>query len=159
MLLTLMVQLGSTPHSLRLPNSVNSLTATTRVAITDVPISNLAARNSSPTFIGHATAFTATVGSGSNVVYLWDFGDGSATASGMIVTHTYGAVGVYTTSITATNSLSSLATTTRVTIADVPISNLAAYNSGPTILGHATTFTATVGSGLECRVSMEFRRW
>jgi PKD repeat protein len=104
-------------------NSMSNITATTRVTITEVPISNLAAYNSSPTALGISTAFTATVGSGSNVVYLWNFGDGSATASGVNVTHTYGAVGVYTASITATNSVSSLAMTTPVVIATRPIAN------------------------------------
>jgi len=56
-------------------------------------------------------------------VYLWDFGDDSAAASGVNVTHTYGAIGVYTASITAMNSVSSLAMTTPVVIATRPIAN------------------------------------
>jgi len=127
-------------------NSVNSITATTQVTI-DVPISNLAAYNNSPTFIGHATAFTATVGSGSNVVYHWNFGDNSVAANGAIASHTYATVGVYSASVTATNGVSSFTATTRVMITDMVISDLVASNSSPMALGISTAFTATVGNG------------
>jgi PKD repeat protein len=58
---------------------------------------------------------SATVQSGTNVSYTWDFGDGE-TGSGQIVTHTYPHAGIFTASVTATNPVSSLSTTTQVDI-------------------------------------------
>jgi PKD repeat protein len=82
------------------------------------------------------------VASGTNIAYAWNFGDGQ-TASGNAINHTYGAVGVYTAVVTASNNVSTLTATTRVTITDATITNLSAINSSPTGLGNMTYFTAT----------------
>ena len=82
------------------------------LTIVDEPISGLSAR-SSTTVLGETTTFTATVGSGSNVIYSWSFGDGT-TSSGQLATHTYGTLGTYTAVVTATNSVSSAVAQTRV---------------------------------------------
>jgi PKD repeat protein len=97
-------------------NSVNALTATTAVTITDVPIEGLVAANDSPTPLGHPTAFSATVTAGSNLTYTWDLGDGTL-AGGPVVTHTYPAAGMYTCLVTASNSAGSLTATAPVTVA------------------------------------------
>ena len=75
-------------------------TAPDQVIITvgDVPISGLSASNSSPTTLGHITAFTATA-TGSNTTYVWALGDG-ATASGSTASHGYSIAGVYTAVVT-----------------------------------------------------------
>ena len=115
----------------------------------DVPIAGLAAGNDSPTVPGTATTFTATVSAGTNVSYAWDFGD-EETGSGTPVTHTYGAVGTYTATVTATNSVNVVTDTTGVIIADVPISGLSASNDGPTELASITSLSAvnTAGSNV-----------
>jgi PKD repeat protein len=95
-------------------NSVSTITATTTVTVDD-SISGLAASNSSPTVLGGSTAFTATVVSGTNVLYTWDFGDGN-TGTGATANHSYLAAGVYTAVVTATNSISVLVAHTVVTI-------------------------------------------
>jgi uncharacterized repeat protein (TIGR01451 family) len=83
----------------------------------DEVISGLAAFNDSPTGFGTLTTLTATVGAGSRVAYTWAFGDASPPlAGGRLVTHTYQAVITYTATVTATNSVGSLATTTTVVI-------------------------------------------
>lgn len=98
-------------------NSAGSLSITTPVTITNVPISNLSAANDSPTYLGRATSFTATISSGSNVSYTWNFGDGTPTVGGAAtVSHTYGLVGNYTAIVTATNSAGSLSASTPVTV-------------------------------------------
>ncbi|HSD82486.1 MAG TPA: PKD domain-containing protein, partial [Anaerolineae bacterium] len=88
------------------------------------------------------TAFTATLGSGSNVGYQWNFGDGmlgnSATTS-----HVYPALGNYTATVTATNGVSNVVATTLVTIVDQPMTTLSATSSSPTLLGNVSFFTAT----------------
>jgi PKD repeat protein len=110
------------------------------------PISGLSATNNSPTVLGQATTFTATVSAGNGVSYAWNFGD-QTTDSGQVVTHTYAAIGSYTAVVTATNSLGSLTATTAVTVTDAPISGLTASNDGPTLLGSSTTLSANVATG------------
>jgi uncharacterized repeat protein (TIGR01451 family) len=100
-------------------NSVSELTATTIITITDVPITGLAATNDSPTTLGSPTTLTATITDGSNVTYVWAFGDGTG-GSGALVTHTYPATGTYTAIVTASNSAGQLTTTTLVTIVEAP---------------------------------------
>jgi hypothetical protein len=84
-------------------------------SVSDVPITGLMAVNSSPTRLMVATFFTATINTGSNVTYQWNFGDGHL-ASGATVSYTYPFSGTYTAIVTATNGVASLSTTTRVTI-------------------------------------------
>jgi CSLREA domain-containing protein/uncharacterized repeat protein (TIGR01451 family) len=96
-------------------NPVSTLTATTVVTITDAPITGLSASNNSPTPAGSPTTLMATVTSGTNINYTWNFGDGT-TGSGANTSHVYPDVGVYTAVVTATNSVSTVAATTLVTI-------------------------------------------
>lgn len=98
-------------------NELGTLTATTQVTIT-ASIEGLSAVNDSPTELGQPTTLTATVNSGTEVSYAWAFGDGE-TGSGAVVTHTYPTAGRYTTVVTATDGLSLLTTTSRVTITAV----------------------------------------
>ena len=132
-------------------NSVNIVTATTAITITDIPIAGLTASNSSPTELGQATALTATISAGSNVTYTWHLGDGTL-ASGPLVDHTYAEAGVYTAVVTASNSVNVLTATTQITVTavappDIPISGLVISSSAPTQLGDVTYFTATVATG------------
>jgi hypothetical protein len=72
---------------------------------TDEPVAGLAVVNNSPTKLGQATIFTATITAGMNVLYGWDFGDGQTVSLGpwAVISHTYPAAGVYTVVISATN--------------------------------------------------------
>jgi PKD repeat protein len=96
-------------------NSVGYETTTNTVIITDIPINGLASVNDSPMQLGITTTLTATVESGSNVVYAWNFGDGS-TGEGNIAAHVYTEAGIYTATVTASNGVGSLSTETIVTI-------------------------------------------
>jgi len=120
--------------------------ASTTITFTEVPIAGLVASNDSPTELGSATAITATITAGSNVTYIWAFGDGNI-GSGAVVTYTYPDVGGYTAIVTASNSVGVVTDTTAVTITDVPIAGLDAVNDSPTELGSATTITATITAG------------
>ncbi|MCB8946247.1 MAG: PKD domain-containing protein [Ardenticatenaceae bacterium] len=113
---------------------------------TDIPIAGLTAVNNSPTTLGTTTLLTATISSGTNVNYAWNFGDGT-TGSGANPAHVYPDLGVYTAVVTASNSLNSMAATTVVTITDVAIGELTAVNNSPTALGTTTLLTATMSSG------------
>lgn len=116
-------------------------------AFATTPITGLVAINDSPTRLGDATMFIATVEAGDQVSYRWDFGDGSALGTYQAVTHTYQAVGIYTAIVTASNSLSTLTATTIVTVYVTPIAGLAAINSSPTALGQPTALMATISAG------------
>lgn len=83
--------------------------------VQDAPIEGLTAGNDAPRMIDEPVSFEATVSHGSNVVYLWDFGDGT-TGEGRVVQHVYAASGDYTAKVTATNSVSMLESTTAVTV-------------------------------------------
>ena len=96
-------------------NQNGSVMDTHVITITDVPISGLVASNDSPTLLGSATTLSATVTAGSNIIYSWDFGDGES-GGGAVVTHTYPAAGIYTATVTATNSANTLTVDTIVTI-------------------------------------------
>ena len=126
-------------------DSGSVVTDTLDVTVTDLPISGLLAANDSPTMLGETTTLTASVESGTSVVYTWDLGD-ETSAEGAVVEHVYPAGGDYTAVVTATNSLGSEVATTTVTI-DTPGIGLGAINDSPTVLGLTTTLTATAESG------------
>jgi len=136
-------------------NLFGAVSATSPVVITDAPVSGLSAANDSPTTLGQPTAFTATITGGGNVSYAWAFGDGTS-GSGANTTHTYGAVGVYTAIVTASNGVNSLTATTPVTITDVPVAGLSATNDSPTALGQPTAFAATVTGGSNVSYAWDF---
>ncbi len=100
-------------------NSTDWAITDTEVTITDnVPIVLLWATNDGPTPLGKGTNLAATAVNGSNVVYDWDFGDGSPPDldAGPEVNHVYPGVGSYTAVVTAFNSTSLFTTTTVVEV-------------------------------------------
>lgn len=99
-------------------NDAGVITATTTVVV-DEPITGLSATNDSPTQLGSPTTLTATITTGSNVVYTWTLGDGTS-GYGAVLTHTYPAQGTYLAVVTATNSLSILTATTTISITNDP---------------------------------------
>jgi uncharacterized repeat protein (TIGR01451 family) len=124
------------------------------ITIGDVPIAGLSATNSAPTRLGNATAFTASISGGSNVVYEWAFGDGTS-GSGAAASHTYPSVGAYTTTVTATNAAGTQMATTVVAIIDRAIADLAIRHDAPTLLGGTTALTASVSTGSNVVYSWE----
>lgn len=117
----------------------------TTLAVTE-PIAGLAAFNNGPMMLGGGTRLWATIAQGTGVNYAWSFGDGSVGA-GMVITHTYGAVGAYNAIVTAINSFGSASARTTVTITDVPIQGLALVSDSPVRIGQAVHLTATVTAG------------
>ena len=96
-------------------NNLNVRTSSTVASIADDPIMGLAVFNDSPTLFSSVTTLSATITAGSNVSYFWGFGDGLS-GSGRLVTHTYPAIGIYTAVLTASNSVSTWAVSTTVSI-------------------------------------------
>ena len=107
----------------------------------EIPVTGLSADNSSPTTLGQTTTLTATVMSGENVLYNWDFGDGQG-GSGPVVNHTYPDARLYSAVVTASNSVSVDTAETIVAIeADVSIAK-----SGPALVAaeRPITYTLTI---------------
>lgn len=117
-------------------------------------ISGLTAANDGPTILGFPTQLTATITSGNDVTYEWDFGDGN-NGSGPTVSHTYTAAGIYTAEVTASNAISQEQATTVVKI-DAPITGLTAANDGPTLLGAPTQLTAAITGGSDVTYEWDF---
>jgi PKD repeat protein len=133
-------------------NPINTLTATTRVTVTEAPIAGLAAVNDSPTALGAPTTLTATVVAGTDVTYSWALGDGLLVSGPSSFTHTYPLPGRYTATVTATNAVSWQTAATAVVV-EVPVAGLAVGNDSPTALGAPTTLTATVAAGTDVTYS------
>lgn len=88
------------------------------VTVGDTPITNLVITHNGPIIVGETVNYTATA-TGSNIVYQWNFGDG-ATGSGRTPSHTYGASGVYTAIVTATNGAGSATATALIGVGSLP---------------------------------------
>ncbi|MCB9156631.1 MAG: PKD domain-containing protein [Caldilineaceae bacterium] len=85
-------------------NSVSQVLATTNVVINVPPITNLQVVSDSPSVLGVPTNFSASIGTGINVKFKWNFGDGQE-AEGQNVSHLYSKMGKYTVSVTAYSDL------------------------------------------------------
>jgi len=98
---------GSYTATVTATNTVNSTSASTLVEIipSSIPISGISADNDSPTVLGDITQLTASIASGSDVEYVWDFGDG-ASGFGALVAHLYPTTGTYTATVSAANAVS-----------------------------------------------------
>jgi Tol biopolymer transport system component len=108
---------GSQVLTVTASNLYGLITDTHTISITDVSVSGSVAVNDSPTELGSATTLSATISAGTNVSYIWDFGD-EAFGSGEVITHTYPITGVFTATVTASNSANTLTATTVVTVTE-----------------------------------------
>ncbi len=137
-------------------NAVSQSTATTTVQIDEIinPIGGLTAANDGPTIFGTPTQLTATITSGTNVTYNWDFGD-SSYGTGAFISHQYANPGSYTAEVTAANTINQESATTTVVVEEA-ISGLVASNNGPTILGSTTQLTAIISSGTNVTYQWDF---
>jgi PKD repeat protein len=99
---------------------------TVRINVVDAAVSGLTSTSTTPTVLGQATLFTASVATGTNVGYIWDFGDGNI-GSGANIQHVYTAEGNYVVSVTASNGTSSANMTLNVLVTNsAPIANAGA---------------------------------
>lgn len=144
-------QVGSYLVTLTATNSLGSQVATTTVIIRDESLTGLTLVSSSPTDLGQATYLTATLETGSNVTYSWDFGDGrtaiSSQPSAARQTHTYQTAGSYEVKLVASNSRGVQVAQTTVVVQVEPLTGLTITTSSPTPQGSSTYFTATVSGG------------
>jgi PKD repeat protein len=84
--------------------------------VDDVQVTSaLLASHDGPKAPGQAVTFVASATTGSNVNYVWAFGDGQ-TANGAVVAHAYTALGNYTAVVTASNSVGAVTRTLLVPV-------------------------------------------
>lgn len=112
--------IGSYNVTLAVNNGVAVDTETQTANVTNIPPAGLHVENSSPIPLGSTTYFSATVDMGSNIVYTWDFGNGSPSVNGQNVQNTFGEVGIYTVTVTAENNQGQIQDITIVIIEDRP---------------------------------------
>ncbi len=99
----------------------------------DTPLSGLAVASSSPAVLRAPVYFTATVTAGSNVRYVWNFGDGSFGA-GATISHTYAifpASGTYSVTVNARNGENSAQAATLVVLSLPPTAYLPLARKSP----------------------------
>ncbi len=97
--------------------------------------------SSSPDQLGEVTEFTNN-STGDDLSFAWSFGDGSPVNTEQNPNHTYGAVGIYTVTLTATNTAGQSTATGVVEILDGP-PQAGFLSSSPDALGATTVFTNT----------------
>ncbi len=125
-------------------NMIEELVEVTVVDIPDVPITTLEASSDGPTVIGNPTTLQATVNPDStNVIYQWDFGDGSdfITTTNPTISHTYG-IGLYTATVVASNNQGFLNDETSFIIYGEP--NLDISKTAPSLVEVGERFTYTL---------------
>lgn len=81
-------------------------------------VSGLTVLADSPTVLPTTTTFTATLATGTNVRYAWNFGDGTAvvTTTSPTITHTYANLGTYSVTVTASNRFNRAGATTNIRV-------------------------------------------
>ncbi len=121
----LIVQTGGGPTPTLTPTPTDTATATPTWTPSPTPtsdefITDLEIFNDSPTMPGDSTLLWASITGGTNVVYSWDFGDGTVEDSGSksSVGHIFTVAGTYTATLTASNSVSQLSASTLITITE-----------------------------------------
>jgi PKD repeat protein len=109
--------------------NTNGSSTTTRTVTAIAPQPPVASFTANPT-LGTAPLAVQLTDTSANgpTSWLWDFGDGGTSAS-QSPTHTFGAVGTYTVTLTATNALGSTTASTTITASDPPNSVLPTKDS------------------------------
>ena len=135
-------QTGNYDVVLTATNSQDSYSAQTMVYV-GTPVAGLLIGHDGPNLLGTDTNFFASFLEGSDLVFDWDFGDGTKfTTSSISAPHQYSDPGQYSVVLTASNPLNSDSALAEVEVIP-PISNLVITHNGPTLLGENTDFIAS----------------
>lgn len=119
------------------------------------PITGLQITSNSPTEEGNPTNFIATVDTGTDVIFQWEFGDGKR-ATGASVSHTYAQPGAYTVLLEATNRLGSTRAQAVAVVTQAPLKGLSVEYEPPVLAGVYEPFTATVSVGSNVQYAWSF---
>ncbi len=152
---------GNHQISVTVSNLDGAVSDTFTTTILEEPITGLVASSNSPISIGYPMQFTATILTGSNISYNWNFGDLS-TGVGASISHTYTTPGTYSVTLRAENSVSVVTTTLWAAVKEIPNITLSNFSfpegsllsvKGTFTDSDSTTWTGTSdfgdGSGLK----------
>lgn len=141
-----------------------TVSARTRVKIEPVPPpprwapEGLQAGSDAPQEAGRPIRFWATVTKGTDVVYTWDYGDGSPRETGAVVSHIYPTPGFYAVNVIASNDLGSAPQRTIIVkVTEASIEELDfTYTPANIVVGSPVEFQATVTRGTNIRYEWSF---
>jgi len=112
----------------------------------EIFIAGLDFTDTSPQPPNDTISFTASITQGTNVNYIWDFGDGTL-GNGLETTHAYTQFGTFEVSLVAENNLGQMEITKTVVVTELPIIGLAIDVSEPVYYNLAVVFNAVIESG------------
>lgn len=124
-----------------LSNPANSCSVTASTTV-NASCSLLAGFNYTAGANGQVTFVSSSTGTNGSTTYTWNFGDGSPTATGSAISHTYLANGTYTVSLFA-NSGGGCSSFTTIPIAIVNSNTCAASFTYNNLGGNSISFTST----------------
>lgn len=122
---------------------------------TEVPITQLEIQSDPAVIIDRTLIFTAQISTGTNVSYIWRYGDGEV-GTGRVVSHSFDAVGGYRVVVTATNPLTTAAAAKNIRVLPRPLTGATASNDGPKLAGAPVHFSAVVSGGVGITFTWDF---
>jgi PKD repeat protein len=139
---------GTFTTTVTVTDSVGSKsTSPSTTIIVDKTLSVTASASPNPVDAGTSESFAATsIGGVSPISCNWSFGDGSS-RNGCTTTHTFSTSGTFTAIVTATDSLSAVATSSVAVTVDSKLTVSGNANPNPTEVGTSVSFTATATGG------------
>lgn len=132
------------------------ITDTPTPIVQPTPISGLTATSNAPTTAGNPTRFLATPLQGSDIIYEWDFGDGSSFRGGNSPSHIYTIPKTYFVTVSAINSVSRATFTFPVVITEAPPRGLKIIAQTEATVNTTIPFTATIEGGTNVQFEWVF---
>lgn len=142
-------------HSTQVETTV-IITDTPTPIVQPTPISGLTATSNAPTTAGNPTRFLATPLQGSDIIYEWDFGDGSSFRGGNSPSHIYTIPKTYFVTVSAINSVSRATFTFPVVITEAPPRGLKIIAQTEATVNTTIPFTATIEGGTNVQFEWVF---
>ncbi|KAM9832468.1 polycystin-1 [Neosynchiropus ocellatus] len=140
---------GAVVVSATASNDVSNKTARARVSV-QTPVDKLTVAHGSKNntlLVNTSAAFWVTAYIGSNVSFVWDFGDGTPSQHSVNVSHIFASIGEFTVTTTAANAVSQESTRLKVNVV-APILDLSLQLLRPYAVAREDTLITAVSSGM-----------
>lgn len=105
--------------------------------------------------VDQAATFAATANGSQPITFTWDFGDGSGSATGPSVTHTYSSTGEYQYSVSAVNACGQLDASDFVNVGEAPSASFTVV-SDVVLVDEEVSFTNTSTGSTELTYAWDF---
>ena len=144
---------GTFTVTLTLTDAANTQVISTQsLTIALLPIAPSFTVSTDPTEVNLPVSFSATASGGTPpyVSFSWNFGDGSAPATGNPITHAYASAGTFSVTVTVTDSAGETGTSAAQSVvvnANLAVSSITA-SPNPASTGQTITFIATTSGGV-----------